>query len=252
MAEIVLMGEVQDLGALPVFRRSANLLDRLGARLKSKVRWAKNTPKPVAPVHPKGVPGRLIVRPRPLVERPTGLNLPRPRPVLGLARNRAMSLREAAELAGVKKKSKAPKLPKLMQAPAPPPGISASDLRLGAQLAAEAANGMRPTPLPMAMPMGLPATLPQPGLMDRVSGGIQQGTSWLERLGGQVTGALDAATRFKQATAMQKWQVGQAWDRFQGQSWFDLELIPGVKNLYLVLGAGGLLAVFLMNQGKGK
>lgn len=246
MAEIVLMGEVQDLGALPVFRRSANLLDRLGARLKGKVRWANQNPKPLAPPGPKGDPARLIVRPRPLVERPMGLGLPRPRPVLGLARNRAMSLREHAELAGVKKKPKAPKLPALMKPMAPPPGISASDLQLGAQLAAEAANGMRPMPVPM----GLPATLPQPGLMDRVSGGIQQGTSWVERLGGQVVNVLDAGARLKQATAMQKWQVGQAWDRFQGQSWFDLELIPGVKNLYLALGAGGLLAVLLMNRGK--
>lgn len=195
MAEIVLLGEVQDLGALPVFRRP------------------KANAKVIRPLGRGGRWGQLT------------------------------NLRELGGLAGA-----TPKLPKLMKAPAPPPSLSAGDLQLGAQLAAEMAQAQRGNAMPVFS--DLPGSLPQAGLMDRVSGGIQKGTTWVERLGGQVVGALNAATRLKQATAMQRYQVGQAWDRYQGVSWFDLELIPGVKNLYLALGAGGLLALLLMNRGK--
>ncbi len=232
MAEIVLLGEVQDLAGLPMAKKAhRGLIVR---------------PRPI------------VERPRPIVERPRPIVefRERPRPARGLLWARrpiraALNVQDEGLGAVKKKKAKAsalPQLPALMQPLAPPPGPTDQQLSLGAQLAAEAAQGMRYTPMPI--PGGLPESLPGAGVLDRVTGGIQQGASWVERLGGQVVNVLNAGTQLKQATAMQKWQVGQAWNQFQGQSWFDLEMIPGVKNLYLVLGAGGLLAVILMNRGK--
>lgn len=238
MAEIVLLGEVQDLAGLPMGKKPRGLIVRPRPLVELSKPEAKDRP--------------LIVRPRPLVEFKE-----RPRPARGLLWARrpiraALNVQDEG-LGAVKKKKKAkasalPQLPALMQPMAPPPGPTDAQLSLGAQLAAEAAQGMRYTPMPI--PGGLPESLQEAGVLDRVTGGIQQGASWVERLGGQVVNVLNAGTQLKQATAMQKWQVGQAWNQFQGQSWFDLEMIPGVKNLYLVLGAGGLLAVLLMNRGK--
>lgn len=233
-----MLGEVQDLAGLPMGKKPRGLIVR---------------PRPLVELsRPEAKDRPLIVRPRPLVEFKE-----RPRPGRGLLWPRrpiraALNVQDEGLGAVKKKKAKGsalPQLPALMQPIAPPPGLTDAQLSLGAQLAAQAEYGMR-QPTPMPMPTGLPQSLPGAGILDQVTGGIQTGASWVERLGGQVVNVLNAGTQLKQATAMQKWQVGQAWNQFQGQSWFDLEMIPGVKNLYLVLGAGGLLAVILMNRGK--
>lgn len=170
MAEIVLLGEVQDIAALPALRRRRPLLGGWRRRPAGK----RSQRRPVAGPRPGG-PARMR----------------------GLLRSQVARRDEG--LGMVKPLGKLPKLPKLMKPGAPPPGPSAGDLALGAQLAAEM-DLARATPMPV---QGM-AVAPPPALLDRVSGGLQQGTSWVERLGGQVVNVLDAGARLKQATAMQK------------------------------------------------